>query len=159
MLKEFKQFISRGNVIELAVGVIIGGAFTGIVTSLNEDIITPVLGMFGGVDFSSLSITFRDTKIIDKNMIPFITPKVDDNNTSKMLFCLFNFENIGIKIIFKILYKIIWIIKNKTTSNVILKISLYIPFKLLLIIAILVILSSITSIFKAITKILTNIEK
>ena len=64
MLKEFKQFISRGNVIELAVGVIIGGAFTGIVTSLNEDIITPVLGMFGGVDFSSLSITFRDTKIM-----------------------------------------------------------------------------------------------
>lgn len=56
-VKEFKEFISRGNVIDLAVGVIIGGAFTGIVTSLNEDIITPVLGMFGGVDFSSLKVT------------------------------------------------------------------------------------------------------
>ena len=57
IIKEFKEFISRGNVIDLAVGVIIGGAFTGIVTSLNEDIITPVLGMFGGVDFSNLKIS------------------------------------------------------------------------------------------------------
>ena len=57
IIKEFKEFISRGNVIDLAVGVIIGGAFTGIVTSLNEDIITPVLGMFGGVDFSNLKLT------------------------------------------------------------------------------------------------------
>lgn len=58
-----KEFISRGNVIDLAVGVIIGGAFTGIVTSLNEDIITPVLGMFGGVDFSNLTVKlgFSDT--------------------------------------------------------------------------------------------------
>lgn len=57
IIKEFKEFISRGNVIDLAVGVIIGGAFTGIVTSLNEDIITPVLGMFGGVDFFNLKIS------------------------------------------------------------------------------------------------------
>ena len=57
IIKEFKEFISRGNVIDLAVGVIIGGAFTGIVTSLNEDIITPILGMFGGVDFSNLKLT------------------------------------------------------------------------------------------------------
>ena len=57
IIKEFKEFISRGNVIDLAVGVIIGGAFTGIVTSLNEDIITPDLGMFGGVDFSNLKIS------------------------------------------------------------------------------------------------------
>lgn len=57
IIKEFKEFISRGNVIDLAVGVIIGGAFTGIVTSLNADIITPVLGMFGGVDFSNLKLT------------------------------------------------------------------------------------------------------
>ena len=57
IVKEFKEFISRGNVIDLAVGVIIGGAFTGIVTSLNQDIITPILGMFGGVDFSNLKLT------------------------------------------------------------------------------------------------------
>ena len=48
---EFKEFISRGSVVDLAVGVIIGGAFTAIVTSLVNDIIMPVIGMlFGGVD-------------------------------------------------------------------------------------------------------------
>ena len=53
---EFKEFVMRGNVLDMAVGVIIGGAFTAIVTSLNQDIITPVLGIFGGTDFSHLSI-------------------------------------------------------------------------------------------------------
>ena len=56
-IEEFKKFITRGNVMDLAVGVIIGGAFTSIVTSLNEDIIMPVLAIFGGVDFSYLSVT------------------------------------------------------------------------------------------------------
>lgn len=52
---EFREFISRGSVIDLAVGVIIGGAFTAIVTSLVNDIIMPVIGLlFGGVDFTSL---------------------------------------------------------------------------------------------------------
>lgn len=54
---EFKKFILRGNVMDMAVGVIVGGAFTAIVTSLNQDILTPVLGIFGGVDFSSLTVT------------------------------------------------------------------------------------------------------
>lgn len=63
-INEFKKFIARGNVIDLAVGVIIGGAFSSIVTSLVDNILTPILGLvLGGVDFSSLSITFRDTKI------------------------------------------------------------------------------------------------
>lgn len=56
-IEEFKKFIMRGNVFDLAVGVIIGGAFTGIVTSLNTDIITPLLGIFGGVDFTSLKVS------------------------------------------------------------------------------------------------------
>ncbi len=56
LIKEFKEFIARGNAMSMAVGVIIGGAFTAIVTSLNEDIITPILGIFGGVDFSNLSV-------------------------------------------------------------------------------------------------------
>lgn len=65
MLKEFKKFIARGNVLDLAVGVIVGGAFSSIVTSLVNNIFTPVIGLIvGGVDFSSLSITFRDTKIM-----------------------------------------------------------------------------------------------
>ena len=52
---EFKEFISRGNVIDLAVGVIIGGAFTSIVNSLVKDIIMPFIGwIFGGIDFTSL---------------------------------------------------------------------------------------------------------
>src|SRR3546814_12120813 len=54
MLDEFKAFIARGNVLDLAVAVIIGGAFGRIVTSLTEDVIMPVVGrIFGGADFSS----------------------------------------------------------------------------------------------------------
>jgi len=54
MLKEFRAFIAKGNVLDLAVAVIIGAAFAKIVTSLTEDIIMPVIGkIFGGLDFSS----------------------------------------------------------------------------------------------------------
>ncbi len=63
-IEEFKKFIARGNVMDLAVGVIIGGAFSSIVTSLVNNILTPILGLvLGGVDFSNLAIVFRDTKI------------------------------------------------------------------------------------------------
>ncbi len=56
MLKEFKEFAMRGNIIDLAVGVIIGGAFQKIVSSLVDDIITPLLSIFtGNVDFSQLA--------------------------------------------------------------------------------------------------------
>lgn len=65
MFNEFKKFIARGNVLELAVGVIVGGAFSSIVTSLVNNIFTPLIGLVvGGVDFSNLSITFKDTKIM-----------------------------------------------------------------------------------------------
>ena len=47
----------RGNVLDMAVGVIIGGAFTAIVTSLNQDILTPLIGLIGGTDFSYLTVT------------------------------------------------------------------------------------------------------
>ena len=58
IIKEFKEFISRGSVLDMAVGIIIGGAFTAIVKSLVEDIFTPILGMIlAGIDFKSLSIT------------------------------------------------------------------------------------------------------
>src|SRR3546814_12150026 len=57
MLNEFREFIARGNVIDLAVGVIIGGAFATITKSLTEDIIMPIVGaIFGGVDFSNMFI-------------------------------------------------------------------------------------------------------
>jgi len=57
IFEEFKTFISRGNVIDMAVGIIIGGAFTGIVSSLVEDIINPLIGLFGGMNFDRYSIT------------------------------------------------------------------------------------------------------
>ena len=54
MLKEFKEFIARGNVIDLAVGIIIGAAFTAIVASLVSDLINPIIGLLtGGTDFSA----------------------------------------------------------------------------------------------------------
>ena len=56
-LDEFKVFISRGNVIDLAVGVVVGGAFTAIVTALVNDIINPLISLIiGGLDFSGLNI-------------------------------------------------------------------------------------------------------
>lgn len=58
MWKEFKEFAMQGNVIDMAVGVIIGGAFGKIVTSLVTDIIMPIIGMItGGISFSNLSVT------------------------------------------------------------------------------------------------------
>lgn len=57
-LAEFKEFISRGNVLDMAVGIIIGAAFTAIVTSLVEDILSPAIGyLIGGMDFSKFSYT------------------------------------------------------------------------------------------------------
>lgn len=53
-LSEFKKFIARGNVMDMAVGIIIGGAFTTIVNSLVNDIINPLLGLFGGMNFDQL---------------------------------------------------------------------------------------------------------
>jgi large conductance mechanosensitive channel len=56
-LREFKAFIMRGNVIDLAVGIVIGAAFTTIVSSLVEDLINPIIGLLiGGIDFSNLFI-------------------------------------------------------------------------------------------------------
>lgn len=64
MWKEFKEFALRGNVIDLAVGVIIGGAFSKIVTALVNDIIMPIIGLFlGGVNFSNLSFTIGNAVI------------------------------------------------------------------------------------------------
>ena len=62
---EFKKFIMRGNVIDLAVGVIIGGAFQAIVKSLVDDLISPLLGMIGGTDFSKYTITLKEA-VVDK---------------------------------------------------------------------------------------------
>lgn len=61
MLKEFREFIAKGNVMDLAVGVIIGGAFALIVKSLTDDIIMPIVGaIFGGLDFSNYFVALSD---------------------------------------------------------------------------------------------------
>src|SRR5919107_3356078 len=61
----FKKFILRGNVVDLAVGIVIGAAFTGVVQALVKDIITPLIGIFGGIpDFSSWAITVNGTRFL-----------------------------------------------------------------------------------------------
>ncbi|MBQ8613763.1 MAG: large-conductance mechanosensitive channel protein MscL [Ruminiclostridium sp.] len=64
MFTEFKEFISRGNVIDMAVGVIIGGAFTKIVNSVVSDIITPALGLLTGkIDFAELKFVLAEAEL------------------------------------------------------------------------------------------------
>jgi large conductance mechanosensitive channel len=73
MLKEFREFIQRGSVIDLAVGVIIGGAFGAIVTSLVNDVLMPLVGIvLGGVDFTQLSIQVGEATILYGNFIQAI---------------------------------------------------------------------------------------
>ncbi|HDR7352009.1 large-conductance mechanosensitive channel protein MscL [Bacillus wiedmannii] len=73
MWNEFKKFAFKGNVIDLAVGVVIGAAFGKIVSSLVKDIITPLLGMvLGGVNFTDLKITFGKSSIMYGNFIQTI---------------------------------------------------------------------------------------
>ena len=63
LLQEFKQFAMRGSVVDLAVGVVIGGAFGKIVTSFVGDVLMPPIGMLiGGVDFSGLAVTLREAQ-------------------------------------------------------------------------------------------------
>ncbi|TEA86630.1 mechanosensitive ion channel protein MscL [Lacticaseibacillus paracasei] len=70
MLKEFQKFIMRGNVLDLAVGIIIGSAFTGLVTSLTKNLINPILSMFAGkADLSGLYFTILGAKFTYGNFI------------------------------------------------------------------------------------------
>lgn len=63
MIKEFRDFIMRGNVLDLAVGVIVGGAFTSVVTSLTKNLINPIISMFAGkTDLSGLYFTLFNAK-------------------------------------------------------------------------------------------------
>lgn len=67
---EFKEFIARGNVVDLAVGVIVGSAFGKIVTSLVNDILMPIIGVIlGGIDFTNLTLKFKDATIYYGNFI------------------------------------------------------------------------------------------
>jgi large conductance mechanosensitive channel len=73
VIKEFREFIMRGNVLDLAVAVIIGGAFGAIVTSLVDDIIMPLIGiLLGGVDFTSLGLQAGNAILLYGNFIQAI---------------------------------------------------------------------------------------
>ena len=96
MNKEFKKFISRGNVVDLAVGVVVGTAFSKIVSSLVDNIIMPLVGIIiGGIDFTKLSLTIFDVKIqfgiFLQNVVDFLI----------IAFCIF----IAVKVFNKILHK------------------------------------------------------
>jgi len=69
-MTEFKAFIAKGDVMSMAVGIIIGGAFTAIVQSLVNDVITPLLGIIiGGIDFTSIKITVGSAELLVGNFI------------------------------------------------------------------------------------------
>ena len=92
--EEFKKFIMRGNVLDLAVGVIIGGAFTAIVTSLNTDILSPLLGLIGGTDFTHLTITLGEGKNAPVLAYgSFITAIINFLVTAFAIFCLIKLIN------------------------------------------------------------------
>lgn len=91
---EFKKFIMRGNVLDMAVGVIVGGAFTAIVTSLNQDILTPLLGVFGGTDFSHLTVTLGSGETAPVLCYGnFITAVINFVITALVIFCLIKLIN------------------------------------------------------------------
>ncbi len=70
MIKEFKEFIARGNVIDMAVGVIIGGAFGKIVTSIVNDLLMPLIGVIiGGIDFTGLKFKIGEAEILYGNFL------------------------------------------------------------------------------------------
>ena len=93
-IQEFKKFILRGNVMDMAVGVIVGGAFTAIVTSLNQDILTPILAIFGGTDFSNLYVKLGSGDAAPVLMYGnFITAVINFLITAFVIFCLVKFIN------------------------------------------------------------------
>lgn len=89
-IKEFKEFAMRGNVIDMAVGIIIGGAFTAIVTSLVNDIFSPFIGLFFRADFSTLSGTILGVPI---GYGKFITAVINFLLVALVLFCIIKATN------------------------------------------------------------------
>ena len=88
---EFRQFIERGNVVDLAVGVVIGSAFSKIVTSVVNDLLTPAIGIIlGGLDFSDISLTVKDSTI---NFGLFINNVIDFFIIAICVFVLVKFIN------------------------------------------------------------------
>ena len=88
---EFKAFISRGNVMDMAVGVIIGASFKAIVDSLVADIINPVLGLFGGMNFSEYKLALKGDATL--NYGNFLTAIINFLIMAFVIFCIVKFMN------------------------------------------------------------------
>jgi len=74
MLKEFKTFAMRGNVMDMAIGIIIGGAFGKIISSFVSDVLMPPIGMLlGGVDFADLKITLKEAVVQGEEVVEAVT--------------------------------------------------------------------------------------
>lgn len=94
--KEFKEFINKGNVLGLAVGVIIGGAFSTITSSLTNDIIMPIVSIFlGGIDFSSMSVALPTFYAVAEDAAPntlnygsFISAVINFLILALVVFCI-----------------------------------------------------------------------
>ena len=89
-IEEFKAFALRGNVMDMAIGVIIGGAFTSIVTSLTDNLINPILGLFGGTDLSGFVLNFGGVEL---RYGAFITSIINFLIMAFVLFCLLKAVN------------------------------------------------------------------
>ena len=85
-MNEFKKYICRGNVMDMAVGIIIGGAFTAIVNSLVNDIINPLLGLFGGMNFNQLAWNITGDVVLTYGN--FITAIINFLIMALVIFCL-----------------------------------------------------------------------
>ena len=90
-LDEFKAFISRGNVMDMAVGVIIGASFKAIVDSLVADIINPLLGLFGGMNFSEYKLQLAEN--VTLNYGNFVTSIINFLIMAFVIFCIVKFMN------------------------------------------------------------------
>ena len=94
MLKEFREFVMRGNVVDMAVGFIMGAAFGTIVTSLVNDIVMPPVGMLlGGIDFSDLVITLKADPLVTINYGAFINTVISFLIVAAVMFALVRTAN------------------------------------------------------------------
>ncbi|HTQ09569.1 MAG TPA: large-conductance mechanosensitive channel protein MscL [Fimbriimonadaceae bacterium] len=91
MLKEFREFIAKGNMLDLAVGIVIGAAFTAIVNSLVKDIITPILGLFGSRNFDQYTWTLKEG--VTLNYGSFITAVINFLIVAFVLFAVVKAAN------------------------------------------------------------------
>jgi large conductance mechanosensitive channel len=108
-IDEFRAFIMRGSVVDLAVGIIIGAAFTGVVNSLVKDILTPLLGLlFGGIDFSNIFVTLNG---------PAVATLAEAQKAGAVTWNIGLFLNTVIQFLI-VSFAIFWIIKALTRLHV-----------------------------------------